>query len=281
MSLSRPKFQTFESLEEDAFYAENALPKMGATTVHVAPLLLEVPLFSVARNKSGVNVDATWTKAGRGSIRYRGPALSQSHQTLFLTLVHIRAGKDAEECLKQEKAKVGKSKSLGVSNAIDFHPSELLKAMGWSDNGRNIERLRLMLEDLFEARLDIWGPGETERHALSVRLIGDKRAPDERAALWSVSLSEKVLPLFKGHLTYLNMRKRANLREGLATFVFGYVSASNGAVPFDIEAIRQASGAETRSGAFSGKLREALDTLVENGCIADYKTSGGKVRVYH
>jgi TrfA protein len=262
MTLARPKYQSHESLAEAAFYSERSLPKMGATTVHVAPLLLEVPLFSVARNKAGVNVDATWTKPGRGSIRYRGPALSQSHQTLFLTLVHVRAGQP-------------------VGNAIDFNPSELLTLMGWSDNGRNIERLRSMLEDLFEARLDVWGPDETERHALSVRFFADKHVPDERAKLWSVSLSEKVLHLFKGHLSYLNVRKRANLREGLATFLYGYVSASNGAVPFDVEGIRQASGAETRAGAFGGKLREALDTLVENGCIADYKATGGKVRVYH
>lgn len=262
MTLSRPKFQQYEDLAEAAFYAEQCLPKMGATTVHVAPLLLEVPLFSVARNKAGVNVDATWSKAGRGSIRYRGPALSQSHQTLFLTLVHVRAGQP-------------------VGNAIDFNPSELLTLMGWSSNGRNIERLRSMLEDLFEARLDVWGPDETERQALSVRFFSDKHLPDERAQPWSVSLSDKVLRLFKGHLTFLNVRKRANLREGLATFLYGYVSASTGPVPFDIEGIRQASGAETRAGAFGGKLREALDTLVATGCIADYKTTGGKVRVYH
>lgn len=262
MSLSRPKFQSFESLDEAQDHASQSLPRMGATTVHVAPLLLEVPLFSVARNKSGLTLDATWTKAGRGSIRYRGPALSQSHQTLFLTLVHIRAGQP-------------------VGNVIEFNPSELLARMGWSDNGRNIERLRCLFDDLFDARLDIWGPTETERQALSVRFFADKHLPDQRGAQWSVSLSERVLTLFRGHLTFLNVRKRANLREGLATFLYGYVSANNGAVPLDIEGIRVASGSETRAGAFVGKVREALDTLVEAGCIAKYRADGGKVRVYH
>ncbi len=262
MSLSRPKFQDYESLAEALEAGASSLPRMGATTVRFAPLLLEVPLFSVARNTAGVNVDATWSKPGRGSVRYRGPALSQSHQTLLLTLVHVRAGQD-------------------VRNIIEFVPSELLTLMGWSANSRNIDRLAEMLNDLFEARLDLWGPSETAADALSVRFLADMHTPREKGAGWSVNLSERVLALFRGHLSNINVRKRAALREGLATFMYGYICANDGTVPMDYEALRQASGSETRLAAFKGKVHEALDTLKAAGCVNSYRVERGQVRVYH
>lgn len=262
MSLSRPKYQAYESLAEANFYGEQSLPKMGATTVRLAPLLLEVPLFSVARNNSLAHVDATWSKAGRGSVRYRGPSLSQSHQTLFLTLIHVRAGQP-------------------VGNIIEFHPHELLKLMGWSDNSRNTKRLAQMLEDLFNARLDVWGADEVEGDAWSVRFFADKKTALKAGAKWSVSLSEKVLGLFRSHLSNINIRKRAELREGLATFLYGYVCANDGKVPFTMEALHKASGCETRAGAFAAKVRDAMETLKLHGCVADFKADSKQVRVYH
>lgn len=260
MSLSRPKYQSFESLSEANFYADKSLPKMGATTVRFAPLLLEVPLFSIARNVGGVKVDATWSKAGRGSIRYRGPGLSQSHQTLLLTLVHVRSGQP-------------------VGNIVEFYPHELLALMGWSTNSRNTQRLHEMLDDLFEARIDIWSVNENESDALSVRLFAEKKTPLVNGAKWSLSMSETVLGLFRGHLSQINVRKRAELTEGLATFLYGYFCANDGKVPFKMEVLHQASGSQTRLGAFVGKVKEALATLKLHGCIADYRADSKQVRI--
>lgn len=262
MSLSRPKFERFETLNEAVANAQLCLPKMGNTTVRFAPLLLEVPLFSVARKMAGTKIDATWTRAGKGSVRYRGPVLTQSHQTLLFTLVHVRAGQN-------------------VKHIIEFVPSELLKLMGWSDNSRNIERVAEMLDDLFEARLDVWGPDETEADALSGRFFADKHTPRTSGEKWSVTLSERILGLFPIHLSNINIRKRSELREGLATFLYGYICANDGKVPFKLETLHAASGAETRLGAFGGKVKEAMETLKEHGCVAGYRFEKGAVRVLH
>jgi len=255
MSLARPKFQSYESLAEAQFYDDKSLPSMGATTVRFAPLLLEVPLFGIARNVDGVKVDATWTKAGRGSVRYRGPALSQSHQTLLFTLVHVRAGQP-------------------VGNIVEFYPHELLALMGWSTNSRNTGRLHQMLEELFESRIDIWGANEVEKDALSVRFFADKKTPTAHGVKWSVSMSETVLGLFRGELSNINVRKRTMLREGLATFLYGYLCASNGNVAFKFADIHSACGSQTRLSAFVAKLEEAL--VSRNPLIADTSTSSDK-----
>lgn len=262
MSLSRPKYQSFDNLNEAQHYTDRSLPKMGATTVRLAPLLLEVPLFSVARNAAPDDIDSTWSKPGRGSVRYRGPVLSQAHQTLLLNLVHVRAGQV-------------------VSDVIEFAPHELLALMGWSTNSRNTERLAEMVEDLFNARMDVWGPDETERSALSARFIATKRTPTERGARWSITLSETILTLFQGHLSNINIRKRAELREGLATFLYGYLCANDGKVPFKLELLREASGSQTkRLAAFAEQVTEALDTLVVRGCVGGFKVENGAVRVH-
>lgn len=263
MSLSRPKFQTFESLDEAYHYGSQYLPKAGATTVRLAPLLLEVPLFSVARNLGGTTIDETWTRKGRGTIRYRGPALTQSHQTFFLALVHLRAG-------------------APVGDIVEFAPHEMLKFMGWSDNGRNIQKLRDMMNDMWRAEIDIWSAEETERDALSVRFFSEKKASTEHGKKWHVSLSDTVLHLFKGHLSQINLRKRAELREGLATFMYGFLCANNGAVPFKFDDLRTASGSKTsRQAAFAEQVVEALETLQAAGCVARFKTEKDSVRVYH
>ncbi len=255
------KTKTHAGLAEAQFYAERSLPSMLATTMSIAPLVLVVPLFSVARGVKETTIDATWEKAGRGTLRYRGPQLTQSHETLLFTLLKARAGSV-------------------VSDVIQCLPSELLEAMGWTDNSRNVERLREMLEHLFEARLDYWLPHQTEKDAASVRFIASKHTPGTRQ-VWSVTMSETVLKLFQGHLTHLNVRKRKLLREGLATYLWGYVSANDCKAPFKFEELRAASGsqiAELRD--FAKTAREALKSMQDAGLIAGFKAEGDGVRVY-
>lgn len=183
--LKRPKFVRPEVWAEAQFNAENSMPTMGNTTVKVAPLLLVVPLFSVARGVGGIAVDVTWEKKGRGGVRYAGPVLTQYHETVFLSIVHLLSGQN-------------------VGDRLEFHPYELLDYMGKSRNGGNYERLRQAIEDLFAARLDVWDEGGTRRNALSLRFLGDKSTRD--GAKWHLSMAKTALELFSGHLTVLRQR---------------------------------------------------------------------------
>jgi hypothetical protein len=256
------KFYSTEELAEKNHYAERSLPRMGQTTVHMAPLILEIPLFSIARGTGDTVIDEKWERKGRGGVRYRGNALTQAHLTVLLTLLKERAGQP-------------------VSNIIQFFRHELLERMGWSDNSRNGQRLADIIEDLFDGRLDVWGRGETDKSALSVRFVAEKHTPMNRGEKWSVVLSETVLQLYRGHLSFLNIEKRKGLREGLATFMYGVICANSCAVPFSYADLHKACGSQAkRLAAFKESLGEALNALVAAGCIEGYKAGADSVRIH-
>lgn len=264
MTLKRIKPVPCESLAETTFYAEHTLPDMHKETAMVIPLVLEVPLFAVARRKTAdeptAMVNAVWSKKGRGCMRYEGPQLTQSHLTVLLTLINLRA------------------KAL-VCSIFEFRPSELLEAMGWSDNKRNIERLTQLLDDLKRGQVRLWKDGQDEaRNALRVSFVSKFKPSDEHP--WTVVLSEDLMPLFEGNLTFVNLPTRAALTEGLATFLYGYIAANSGALPVTYRQLHAACGSTASDmGEFAKSAKAALARLLEVGAIDDYKLQHGGFRV--
>lgn len=264
MSLKRPKPAAYESAEEAQFYAAHTLPAMHNDTATVIPLVLEVPLFAVARRKAASEpvptVNAVWSKKGRGFLRYEGPQLTQSHLTVLLTLINRRA------------------KAL-VSSVFEFRPSELLAVMGWSDNQRNISRLIQLLDDLKHGQVRLWKEGQNEaRNALRVSFVDKFQPSDDKA--WTVVLSTDLMPIFEGNLTFVNLPTRAALTEGLATFLYGYISANSGALPITYRQLHAACGSGTSDmGEFANSAKAALARLKEAGAIQDYKLQHGGFRV--
>lgn len=263
MSLKRPKFTRYESIDEANFYSPITLPDMHADTAKVIPLVLEVPLFAVARRKADEAVpmvNAVWVKKGRGCLRYEGPQLTQSHLTVLLTLINRRA-------------------KAVVSSVFEFRPTELLAVMGWSDNKRNIERLTQLLDDLKRGQVRLWKEGQDEnRNALRVSFVQTFQ-PSESAP-WTVVLSEDLMPIFAGNLTFVSLSKRAALTEGLATFLYGYVAANNGALPITYRQLHAACGSRTADmGEFANSAKAALARLKDVGAINDYKLEHGGFRV--
>ena len=257
--LSRTKQKPiFESYEERKRHFERSLPKMHKETLAITPLTLVVPLFSIARDKAGspkVAIDAVWSNGKRGNLRYIGPRLTQSHQTVLFTLANLRGGGEI------------------VSNAFSFYPTELLTKMGWSTRTENVVRLREMLDDLVEGRLRLWGADEELASALRVSFVGEFQP--SVTGRWYVTLSEKLLPLFQGEPTYVNLPNRAKLQEGLATFLYSYILSSDCKLAFNYQDLHDACGAcYDNLQDFATTVKATLAKLKEAGLIADYRLKG-------
>lgn len=247
-------------LDEKMFYAERLMPKMYSGSYAIIPLMLTLPIFSVAREGAS-HIDAVWTRKGVGSVRYTGPQLSQSHLTVLLGLAHMRRG-DV------------------VDNVIAFRPTTFLASIGWSDNERNIARLKELLDDLYAGRMRVWGIDEVEADAARVSIISEWK-PSLDSGEWHVYLSPTVLRLFNGHLTRLNTAKRQQLREGLATFLFGYISANSCDLAFSYEELHKASGSEAAvMKRFGEEVRSHLTKFKALGIIKNFEQVRGGVKVW-
>jgi hypothetical protein len=250
------------SIAEKQAEAALRLPKMNATTCSIAPLVLTIPLFSIARlGSNAALVDVTWHRKGRGFLRLCGRQLNQSHQTLLFALVKLRANQ-------------------AVNNAIDATPTQILRLMRWSDSAKNIARLRRLLDDLKEAQVRIWADGEDQdRHSMRVSFVDSFKPADRRP--WNIRLSEHLLPLFAGHLTYVNVeRRKVAGREGLRTFLYGFICSESCQLPITYAAIHQASGSRANDMAdFCKECRAALKHFKDAGLIEDFRLQRGGFRV--
>lgn len=239
--------------------AESRIPGMPEHACHIAPLILSVPLFSITRAPS-LEVEALWHRPGQGYVRYRGPVLSQSHATVLFAVLKLAAG-------------------YGADVELLFDPVRLLEQMKWSTNARNRDRLRDILDDLQAARLRIWRDGANEANeALRTGFISEW---EPSATGWTVRLTRSVLQLFDSHtLTFLDVQKRAKLREGLATWLYGYISANSCRDVLTYEELARQCG--TRSSdrrQFGADVRAALKHMRALKLIARFETPRGGVYV--
>lgn len=258
------------------------VPTVYAGSYLISTLALVVPLFAIARRERDIGatkltseltyhalgyIEALWTSKGRGSVRYRGPRLTQAHQTLLLTLLKLRSEQP-------------------VSAPFEVEPRELLRVMGWSDSKARRARLRGILDDLTEARLRVWGPKQDEdTESLRTSLISSWQASATGA--WTIELSAACAGLFSGYQTYLDVEVRQKLREGIATFMYGYIAANTGVLPsgdriaYPFRMLHELSGSTAKDlGEFGDSVCNALDQLKLLGVVKSYKRENGAVTVH-
>lgn len=243
-------------------------------------LALSLPMFAVARRRrareSDANdklipvevrelanldhVDARWESRGRGCIVYRGPQLTQSHQTLLLNLL--------------------KSRSNGAINSpILIKPRALLSLMGWSDSAGNRARLLTLINDLRTARAQIWWVHMLDNaEDMKTTLITSSAPVADEKGRWEIVLGTSCLGLVneekKGEITFLETKIRKELREGLASFMYGYTAANTSTkiFPYKYRDLHELSGAtDENMGQFSASVRKVLDQLKELGAIKGYE----------
>lgn len=265
MGLERRKFDIKDcTMDELKAYSPRLMPAMHAQTAKIAPVALVTPLFTVARAKKGEKlpvINQVFFRKGRGFVRYKGATLTQSHQTVLLTLANIYAG--------------------GLADGLRrFHPSALLRKMGWSENTENIGRLREMLDDLKEGQLRIWADDKDEdTTALRVSFLNHFLPAEEGE--WELELNKQLVPvLFRGHMTFINLPTRATLKEGMPTFLYGFICAESCDLAISYAELHAASGSQSKDlGQFAKDVRAHLDAFKASGVIQDYRQHRGGVRV--
>jgi hypothetical protein len=262
------KYLASLSIEERKDLAPQLMADMHSGSGKIAPIALVTPLFSITRAKKGQTlpaIDVAW-HTPRGNLRYVGPQLTQSHLTAYLIFANLVA--------------CGYAKFRQT-----FHPSELLRRMGWSVNPKNINTVRRLLDDLAAGQLRVWAAGVDEvKNAARVRLI-NAFTPSEDGP-WQVNLSEDVLPhLFRAgakgdDLTSIKLSARALLTEGLGTWLFGFIRAESCKLAFTYAQVHAASGSrQADMSAFGEEVRRVLAGLKAAGLIVDFTLHHGGFRV--
>jgi hypothetical protein len=266
MALERRAFDVMDctTREEKDFYGPRLMPKMYSQTAKIAPVALVTPIFTVRRAKDGEQlpvINKVFFRKGRGFVRYKGATLTQSHLTVLLTLANVAAG--------------------GLIDGLrTFHPSELLRKMGWSENPGNIRRLRELLDQLKEGQVRLWPEGNDEdANALRVSFLNHFLPSKDKP--WELALNRHLLPLlFGGNLTNVNLPTRASLREGLGTFLYGFICAESCRLPISYAELHAASGSKAKDLAqFAKDVRAQLDSFKAARIINGYTQHRGGVHV--
>jgi hypothetical protein len=180
---------------------------------------------------------------GEGALNgsYHGPELRQSDGLVFLSLVNML--RDVE-----------------VGTVVSFSPEGMCRAL-WS---RYDGKCRVQLLDhLFRLQ-----HGSLRFRGISVQLCLRLEYPER--GLWKVSLDKDIVKLFS-HWTevWMSLPLRLTLRDGLASWLYGYIESQTKLIPTPVEALLKSSGSNASSRAFVTSLRAALSELAAAHVVDD------------
>jgi hypothetical protein len=257
------------SFDERKWKAERMLPaKLYPTVFGMGRHLLGCALFSVNRSGKGLKSERTKgdRKAGerrdirvmfpsyRGaSIEYAGPELRQDDATVFVGLVHRVRDRMVHEC-------------------IQFDPNEFVASIGWDVHKKSVKKLLDCIKRLQRAVVCL----RIEDSGLSTQLVGSYQWSGDR---WAVNLDEKVVSLFAGGMTFLPREERAQLTDGLQTWLASFLRAQRDESIFEISELLKFSGSEAEPKRFGEHLRETMPKLQAVGVVTGFSFGRGKLRV--
>ncbi|MNU44051.1 hypothetical protein D3C71_328550 [compost metagenome] len=261
MSLSAlPIWQSLEvpeTFEERAFYAAKSLPKFYKGTLAFEPVLLKSNLFRPATVPPRVTF-STFTELktyGKTRIEYKGEELRQDDLRVLLTLLRMRAGDT-------------------VGGAIEFVPRTFCReALEWADSGDSVAKLKACVLRLQDARARV----HFDSGMMAMCFISDAVLRDEGG--WSVWLSDLLVPLFERNLTFLKASERLALKDGLESWLYGFIKADSCLLEFDLSAMREAAGSTYVQKDFNRHVKKELEGFVAGGIIVGFAVSKGKLKV--
>ena len=270
--------QHVESFEERLFYAIAAAPSHVADTVP-APTASAFPLavpdmhtnslqFVQSLLKTGLFSTATGPRkffqaftpipsSGSVAVEYRGIELRQDDQRVLLVLL---------------KAKAGSS----VAGPLEFNLRTFARdELGWADSSDSVSKLRGCLDRMMTSNLHV-------KYAYSADAQKREPRPMEgwynfvaTVEIWGgacrVTLNPNITALFAHSQTYLDIRTRRQLGDGLKSWLWAYISADPCQNPLPVQALQAQSCKEGYAPKeFNRCLRVALADLKELGLVTDF-----------
>jgi hypothetical protein len=257
------------TLAEKIWRSERMLPKKLYPTVYgMGRHILGCAMFSVNRSGKGLKAEreAGDRKAGerrdikkvfpsyRGaSIEYAGPELRQDDKTVLLGLIHRVRDRMVHEC-------------------IEFDPNEFVVSLGWDDHKKSVKKLEDSIKRMQRSVVCL----TIDDAGFSTQLVGEFQWRGDR---WAVNLSERIVGLFAGGTTYLPMAERAQLTDGLQTWLASFLRAQSDEAFFQISDLYKYCGSEAEIKTFGTELRKTMPKLVDVGVVKGFKFGRGKLSV--
>lgn len=241
-----------DNLDERLLLAEETLPKIYTGSFAVAGILLKTALFSsVAKGERKVFTDYTEIAAPAGFVvKYKGEELRQDDLRVLLTLIKLNAGRPA-------------------GNAITFHARTFCReVLQWADSSDSVEKLKASIARMHDARIRVTG----KKQFWFCSLVSSAHIDED--GLWTVNLDKSIAEMMKAQLTFLSVVDRLTMRDGLESWMYGYVKADACLAPIEREELRELSGCTYAPKDFNKHLKAVMDSFKSAGMIKDWFLDG-------
>jgi hypothetical protein len=245
------------SRAERAHEAARTIPKLHKASLAFEPVMLKSALFRPASGARATFAAYTAIRAhGSHKVEYQGEELRQDDLRVLLMLLKQRSGER-------------------VDHVQQFVPRTFCReVLAWADSSDSVAKLRSCIERLHGARVRVtYADGGIGLYSF----VSDADLAGER---WSVWLSERLAAMFERATTYIPREDRLALRDGLVSWLFGFIKADACFAPFSLADLRDLSGSNSyEQKAFNRVLKAALEQLRTAGLIEGFEVAAGKVRV--
>jgi hypothetical protein len=244
------------SIAERQADAKTRVPKpskLFKNSFALEPIMLKSALFRPAAGERAVYADWTPIRThGANQVFFKGEELRQDDERVFLTLLKRRTG--------------------GAVDAGDlFVPRPFCRdVLGWADSSDSVARLKASLVRLQGGHVHIvYGKGGFGYYSF----VSDWHETED--GQWLVLLSPMLAQMFERNPTYLDTKARLALRDGLDTWLYGYLEAEYGfldspTVTFPLKNMRELAGSTYVQRDFNKALKHALERLRDRGLIVSF-----------
>ena len=188
---------------------------------------------------------------GKTVIRYVGPELRQSDGLVFLALVHML-------------------RDVQVGTAVSLQPEAVCTALFGRYDGNSRRQLREHIQRLQQGLLIF--------ETFSVQMC--LRFDYPKTGRWTVALDRHITELFRhSPAAWFALRDRLALPDGLATWLYTFVSSQTRLIPMKLSTLSQLCGSDAGEKAFSNRMREAMKHLATCGVVdTGWSVGHGEVR---
>lgn len=171
-----------------------------------------------------------------------------------------------------------------IGDKIYFVAYSLVKDLGWSLNSASYARLKACIERLKLTSLKIGSKDQKSAYVGSlVRDFAYDELDDKGNVSWMIRVEPGIAKLFVDeNTTFLEWeeRKRLGTRNSLAQWLHGYYSSHTIPIPISIGKLRELCESGQKSlPNFKIRIRQALELLVQNGCLVRYAITNDLVYV--
>lgn len=197
--------------------------------------VLTSPIFNIRNPKSprSEQVEIFLNRPDKGVIKYEGPELRQDDGHVFMALLNI-------------------ARDVRVGKSVGFPPQRLCESLWGYYDGSCRPRLKATISRLQGAILRFT--------SFRVQLV--QRFDFPQRGLWSVSLDTDIVQLFtEQSVVWLDQRQRLLLKNGLPTWLYGYIRSQTTLIPTKVERLRLQCGSEGALDGFRESLKVAMGVM--------------------